>query len=91
MVHLLRTPPAWVRTRFCLSESHVEDHHQGETEHQTQRGQVHVTGVVRLRDELFDDHENHCAGGESERVGQNRGGLDHGCCADNRKYRLYKT
>ena len=90
-MHLLRLPPTWVRTRFCLSESHVEDHHQGETEHQTQRGQIHVPGVVRLGDELFDDHENHCAGSEAERIGQDRGSLDHGGRTDDCEYRFDKT
>jgi len=78
--------------RVSSAQGHVEAHHDDEADHgaprrQRVRGQV----GVRLGHDVVEHHEDHGAGGEAEREGQQRLAGVHGPGAQRRRQRLHRA
>ena len=58
-----------------LSESHVQDHHQAETDSEEHGRPVGVLALGHAGDEVLDDDVDHGAGGEAQEVRQDGRGL----------------
>ena len=57
---------------FFLAESHVEAHHDDESQHGACRGPLPVAFSLRFRNDIVDNDVNHSTGREGQRVRQQR-------------------
>ena len=78
-------------TSVALSQSHIQGHHNHETDDGSHGGQIDVFVFMGLGDELFDNDINHRAGGEGQGVGKDGAHEHHEQGAQHTENRFHHT